>query len=221
MNSEEIYLYHHLGMGDHISCHGIVRHFCEIEDKVFLFVKEHNLKNVSRMFTDIKNLEFIVGDDNYVENYIKVNNIQNLLKIGFTLNAYENFEYQFYKMANLPIEYKRSKFYVERDYQKEIEIFNSLGLKEREYVFVHDGGYKLKDGVIHENIKVVSPNNFGLFDWMYVIENAKEIHCIDSSFICLVDCMDTKKIPLFNHRYVRNYPEHISLYTKKKWNILK
>jgi hypothetical protein len=215
-----IYIYHHLGMGDHISCHGIVRHFCEIEDKVFLFVKEHNLKNVSRMFTDIKNLEFIVGEDSYVENYIKVNNIQNLLKIGFTLNGYENFEYQFYKMANLPIEYKHSKFYVERDHQKEIEIFNSLGLKEREYVFVHDGGYKLKDGLIPDNIKVVNPNNFGLFDWMYVIENAKEIHCIDSSFICLVDCMDTKQIPLFNHRYVRNYPDSIKLYTNKKWEMI-
>ncbi len=220
INMNELFIYHHLGLGDHISCHGIVRHFCEIKDKVFLFVKENNYKNVKRMFSDIENLNFLIGDDSFALNYIKENKIGNLLKVGFNINEYENFEYQFYKMANLPIEYKQSKFFIKRDYETEINIFNSLELKSGEYVFLHDGGYKIKDEFLPKNIRIVKPTDFGLFDWMYVIENAKEIHCIDSSFICLVDCMDTKQIPLYNHRYVRNYPDFIRLYTNKKWEMI-
>lgn len=214
------YIYHHLGLGDHITCHGIVRHYCENEDKVFLFVKPNNYNNVSRMFKDITNIEFILGDDYFVQKYIQDNNISEVLKIGFILNDHENFEYQFYNMAQVPIEYKHSKFYIERDYDKEIELFNSLGLKKNDYIFVHDGGWELRTQYFDENMRIVKPEGYGLFDWMYVIENAKEIHCIDSSFICLIDCMNLENKPLYNHRYVRNYPEYIKLYTHKKWKII-
>ena len=68
-----IHILHHLGLGDHISCHGIVRHNCELFDKVFLFVYSHNIKNVSRMYKDIKNIDFIeVTTNNYevfIQNY--------------------------------------------------------------------------------------------------------------------------------------------------------
>ena len=215
-----LYIYHHLGLGDHISCHGIVRHHCEVEDKVFLFVKPHNLENVKRMYQDIKNLEYIVGEDDFVNDFLNKNNIKNCLRVGFTLNGYENFEKQFYDMANLPISYKHSKFYIERNIEKEKKLFDDLGLVKNEYVFVHDGGHNLRNELINPTYRVVRPVDHGLFDWMYVIENSKEIHCIDSSFICLVDCMKTGNIPLYNHRYVRGYPENIKLYTNKQWNFV-
>lgn len=214
------YIYHHLGLGDHISCHGIVRHFSEIEDKICLFIKPHNLDNVKRMFSDINNIDYIVGDDNFVNDYISKNKINNLIKVGFDLNKTDNFEIQFYNMANLPIEFKYTKFHVERNYDKEIEIFNSLSLKKNEYIFVHDGGYEINETLYPKDIQIVKPNGHGLFDWMYVIENAKEIHCIDSSFICLIDCMDLPNIPLNNHRYVRKYPDYIKLYTTKNWKFI-
>jgi hypothetical protein len=66
----EIYILHHLGLGDHISCHGIVRYFCEQYKKVYLFVKEHNFENVRFMFNDIKNIEFIKGDDEFAQKYL-------------------------------------------------------------------------------------------------------------------------------------------------------
>jgi hypothetical protein len=218
----ELYIYHHLGLGDHVSCHGIVRHYCEIKDKINLFVKPHNYQNVKRMYKDIKNLNLIQGDDNFVNQYISQNNIsKNLLKIGFEkLNDFENIEYQFYKLSELPIEFKISKFFVERDYEIEKKIFNELNLKPKEYIFLHDGGFQIKEELLSKNLKIVKPEGYGLLDWMYVIENASEIHCIDSSFICLVDCMNTGNIPLNNHRYVRNYPENIKLHSNKNWNYI-
>jgi hypothetical protein len=211
----EIYVYHNLGMGDHISCHGIVRHFSEVYDKVILFVKEHNFNNVKRMYMDIKNIEYIIGDDDFVENYIKNNNISNLKRVGVH-NADENLELQFYKSAGLPIEYKYTKFYVQRDYEKELELFNYLKLEKNNYIFFHDGGFQTNNYMINKSETIVRPNSQGIFDWLYVIENAKEIHCIDSAFICLVDCMDTKDIPLYNHR-VRGLKDAVSVYPKKNW----
>jgi len=222
INNETIYIYHHLGLGDHISCHGIVRYYCGIYSKVFLFVKEHNYKNVKYMFNDIENLDYIIGDDDFAKSFIKNNSLKNVLYVGFNLNNIENLELQFYNMAKLPVNFKYDFFHINRNTDKEIEIFNELGLEKNNYIFLHKGEYQLNNDVIPENVKIVEPNNHGLFDWMYVIENAKEIHCIDSSFLCLIDCMNIdKNIKLVNHRYVRKYPEWIKVWTNKKWIEIK
>lgn len=77
---EEIYIYHHLGLGDHIICNSIVRNFCDSYDTVYLFVKPHNYKNVEFMYRDLTNITLIKGYDNFCENYIKR---KNYIKIGF------------------------------------------------------------------------------------------------------------------------------------------
>ena len=65
-----IYLYHHLGLGDHIICNGLVRLLTKNEKTYGLFCKEHNVKSVSFMFRDIKNLSIIpVNNDGDVVSY--------------------------------------------------------------------------------------------------------------------------------------------------------
>lgn len=222
MINDEIYIYHHLGLGDNISCHGIVRHYSEIYKSVKIFCKEKNFNNVSYMYNDLKNLEIIKADDQDAIHFLKKNKIQNVKIVGFNLNNYENFELQFYKMADVPIEFKYSKFYINRNIEKEIELFKKLNLKEKEYIFIHDAGFELKEDFINQEMKIVKPEDHDFFDWIYIIENAKEIHCIDSSFLCLVDVLNLdKKIKLYNHRYCRNYPENIKLYTNKNWKFIK
>jgi hypothetical protein len=218
----ELYIYHHLGLGDHISCHGIVRYYCKLYDIVKIFVKEHNYENVKYMFNDIKNLQLIIGNDEFANKYILENNIRNILYVGFNLNNIDNLEMQFYNMAKLPVKYKYEFFHINRNMSSEISIFEELKLEKNNYIFVHKGDYELKNEYIPTNIKIIEPKEYGLFDWMYVIENAKEIHCIDSSFLCLIDCMSLRDdIKLVNHRYVRNYPDWIKLWTNKKWTEIR
>ena len=60
-------LYHHLGMGDHIICHGLVRRLYEQKSftKFKLITKKHYADNVQFMYSDLKNLDVIeVQDDN-------------------------------------------------------------------------------------------------------------------------------------------------------------
>lgn len=219
MNSDHIYIYHHLGLGDHISCHGIVRFYAEQYKKVSLFVKPHNKENVQYMYNDLCNLELIEGNDNDVQNFISHNNLKNVLYIGFKLNTIENFIAQFYQMANVPIEYEYQKFYINRNLHNEKLLFDSLDIKENEYIFVHDQNIIKSPYIIKHNLPIVTPTHGKFFDWIYTIQHAKEIHCIDSAFVCLVDLLDTKNIPLFNHRYIKHYPDYISVVKKahKKW----
>ncbi len=158
-----------------------------------------------------------------MQNYLIQNKIENVKIIGFNLlSNSKNLELQFYEMAGLPIESKWDKFYINRDIEKEKKIFNLNELEKDNYIFLHKGDYDIREEYISKGLKVVEPKDHGLFDWMYVIENAKEIHCIDSSFLCLIDCMDLKnEINLYNHRYVRDYPEWIKLWTNKKWIQIK
>ena len=58
-----------------------------------------------------------------------------------------------------------------------------------------------------------------IFDYLTILENAKEIHCIESSFLFLIDSFNFKG-KLFNHRYARQYPENNTPTLRNKWNIL-
>lgn len=230
---DTIIIYHHLGLGDHITCHGIIRHYCEIYEKVTICVKTQNYTNVKYMFNDILNLSYIIGSESdIIEKLNFFKNKSDILCIGsVTLNGWDgsllnpnngNFEEQFYKMGNVPFDYKYNKFYINRNMDKEIELFNSLDLKKGEYIFVHHDGTGIREEYLDRNIKQVFPATNAFFDWIYVIENAKEVHCMDSSFICLVDCLNLNpEIKLFNHRYIRKYPEYIKLGTKKNWIFIK
>ena len=234
---ETLAIYHHMGLGDHISCHGIVRHYCSLWEKVLLCVKPRNYENVKYMYNDLSNLDFIVGEDGQIMNHLQQNqNNMDILTVGaVTINGWVpelvrhdggNFEEQFYKMADVPFDYKCEKFFINRDMSKEMSLFNSLGLVEGQYCFVHTDGSPLVEEYFEDKtLRRVQPNTGGFFDWIYIIQNAKEIHCMDSAYICLVDCLELdENIKLFNHRYVRGYNKPIFDYIKvgsdKKWNFI-
>ncbi len=88
--------------------------------------------------------------------------------------------------------------------------------------FVHDDplrGFKIT--------KNIQPNpyrpRFGkrsILEHAFAIQNAAEIHCIDSSLYHLVECLNTKG-DLYLHRYARYFPGvWMSYPTRKKWSVL-
>ena len=99
-----IILFHHLGLGDHIMCHGIVRQYCQLHRKVVTFAKEHNYDSVSFMYRDLENLEIIKGDDSVAKNYIKENPHVRVKYVGFgDLNPTSllSLDKQFYQLAEV------------------------------------------------------------------------------------------------------------------------
>jgi len=227
-----VYIYHHLGLGDHITANGMVRTITKKYDKTFLFCKPHNFKNVSFMYRDLHNLKLILMNDIEVRSFIKLNPSNNYIIAGHEkfweiFNSPNNtlqLDEIFYSLANVPIENKWKEFFVQRDIEKEKEVFKKLNLKEGDiYAFVHDDlDRKITKNL--PNMKIIKPDNKELliFDYLYTIENATEIHCINSSFFCLIECIGIKKDKMFLHEYARtDIGKNTRGLIKSPWIILK
>jgi hypothetical protein len=230
MNS--VYIFHHLGLGDHIIANGIVRTIAKKYDKVYLFCKSLNFKNVSRMYKDLPLKLILMEDPNSINFFMSLNPKNKYIISGGKpfwdiFNKSDNKFYIdeiFYQLAGVPIENKWKEFYIERDLEREKYVYyNILGLKDgEEYSFIHDTAERR----ITKNIpkmKIIKPNNpeISFFDFIYTIENAKEIHCINSSFFCLIECMLLNK-NLFLHKYARTDNGELELgLIKANWKIIK
>lgn len=234
-----IYIYHHLGLGDHVLCNAIIRTYAKTHNKVYNFAKPHNANNVAYMYRDLDNVKIIGLDDAQTKFFMQMNPNNKYLIIGITpewfrnfdiLKLYESFDHGFYVAANVPFKDKWDKFYFERDLQKEKDAYyNKLGLKDNEeFLFVHDDPERdrhFKKEYIDKGIKTIHPVNHKdvrLFDFIYTIEKAKEVHVMNSSFSCLIDTMQIQTNKLFLHEYARSdmgdNPNHK---LKLNWTILK
>lgn len=118
---------------------------------------------------------------------------------------------------------------INRNIEKENHLFyNVLGLKDGdEYIFTNKmygvGQYNTNVGnnIIDKSIKVIELgfiNGFTLFDWSKVLENASEIHTVDTSINYLIEILKLKTDKLFIYP---RHPEHVfkSLHNlfKTKW----
>ena len=203
------YIYHHLGLGDHIICNGLVRTILNKNENYTMFVKSHNLASVKFMYRDLKNLDFIVGDDLFVRNYFSINNIpsQNIIKIGFVrLKTAKEFDDGFYQQHNIPFENRWSHFHCDRDLESELDLFKKFGVKENEYVFLHDDpdrNFKIDRNLIkNKDLKVITPINGltdNIFDYCYLMEKSFESHFIDSSFKLVFDSLKLRNSNISYH----------------------
>lgn len=135
------------------------------------------------------------------------------------------FDESFYKNANIDFNKKWSDFRLDRNMEKEINSFNKLGLKEKEYIFVHEDSKRnhfVREGTIPKDIKKVTPDMFeDFFDMCYTIENAKEIHVMNSSIMCLLDHLNLQTDKLYYHWYMRTSPPTIEITTKLNYVWIK
>lgn len=178
-------IHHHLGLGDHLVCYGLVRTIAESEP-VELYCKWHNMGSVSQMYkgTGVK-LIGVKSDDE----------CSNAVKIGFTkeCETEENFGEEFYRQAGVPYSY-RWKYPIHREREREVT--------EYENIFIHND--------------VFPRRTYSIFDWWDAIENAEEVHCIESCFRLAIDFMEPKG------KLVLHFDKEKSwrvVPTKHKWEI--
>lgn len=160
-----------------------------------------------------------------------------MIKLGhygksFDISEECRFDEAFYGQLDIPFIESWSNFQVPRDVSSEKKLFNILcGLgSEGDYIFLHEDPSR-KDSInkllINSDLPVVTPglrkqhilgDNDGVnfFDYRYILENAKEIHCIESAFSIFADRIQTKATK-YLHRYTRYNQAPPTL--KNNWNI--
>jgi len=205
------YIYHHLGLGDHIICNGMVRFYQNTYNNISIFCKNHNYDNVSYMYRDNPLINIIkVLDDNNVNDYIIKNNIQNdVIFVGFNKlnNKYNTFDEEFYESLNIPFLVRFDNFYIERDLDLEQKIIKELNPNNEKYIFTHN----IDKSKINTNLKIIdNPVNYSIFNLISLIENAEEVHLMESSIKNLVNSYKMEKPNFFYHQYVRNYTPYLN-----------
>jgi hypothetical protein len=205
------YIYHHLGLGDHIICNGLVRYYQKIHNDISVFCKNQNYENVSYMYRDNPLIKIIkVIDDNNVNDYIIKNNIKNdVILVGFTgenRDEASSFDEAFYFQHKIPFSKRFDDFYFKRDFELEQNIVKELNPNNEKYIFTHN----IDINKINTNLKIIdNPVNYSIFNLILLIENAEEVHLMESSIKNLVNSYKMEKPKFFYHQYVRNYtPYH-------------
>ena len=229
-----IQIYHHLGLGDHIICNGLIREISKKFDVVYLITKEKYIKSVKYMYRDLHKIILVpvLNDDDANK---KIDKNIGLIKIGFDKfnRKYEVFDQSFYSQVGLDFSHRWKSFYFERNSTQEEHLYRILNPTNEPYIFIHDDPSRLlnidfvkirtkyKKIRIYDEIKKTKGkllDEFTIFDYSMVLERASEIHCIDSSFKNLVDSMANIKAKLYFHQYVKGDKECSTV--REYWKVI-
>jgi hypothetical protein len=237
-----ITILHHLGLGDQIMLNGMVRHFAEHEN-VNIFVKQNHEKSVKFMYKDIRDRVNIIPLDNInhlnIRSKIPPNSrVLQLATYGMDDNMWKmytsatNWAHGVYLQAKVNPYYMYSKFKIIRDTSSEIQ------LNKSDYIFIHDDHernlhininsdkfiYRPYSKIVDKENMFFESNNYNIFDYVSLIENATEVHCIDSSYAWLVEMMKLgNKSKNFLHISIKgSYRDDIvkTVYNDQLWTFI-
>ncbi len=210
IKSSSFLAYTHLGLGDHIICNGLLNYLSKNYDSIYLPVKSRDIKNLEYLYKKNKKIKiFEIQDTKEVEDirkFAKEKKIK-ILKVGFKKRK-APFNLSFYNQLSLPYDISIEYFQSPRDEEKEEKLFKHLKKYykvEDEFQLVHN---QSSFGKIELNLSNELPVIYvnketdifkNLFLYRKVIEHSSEIHCLDSSFLHLVERTKTNG-SLFFHK---------------------
>jgi hypothetical protein len=206
---KEVLIRGHLGLGDNLITLGILRKLSKECKSVVSFVKRHNSESMRWAVRDSHVIDFITVEDDKEADYLTekaASACYTVIRLGlFNSEPLDRkaWDEQMYRQAGIDFKHRWNSFIVPR--QPSIEIDCPKG----DYIFVHDDyarGFKINFRRLPKSLVRVRPSKTSnIFVHWATIENAKEIHCIDSSFAILVDSLpDLKAHKYVMHDYARN-----------------
>lgn len=227
-----VILYHHLGLGDHFICNGLVYHFASQFQEIILPCWRRNFITVQSLYSQAPNIKVLPIDDEPqdIENYARENKLP-ILPVGFhyihefistTGGPWHD---AFYAQYGIPLEYKYTQFFAPHTENADT-LYNKV-VTEPDYILVHNGssesnGYPIdivqgRRASQVKNLVKITPNiSDNLLDWVSVMKGAREIHAVNSSVFWLVDSLPDIKADLYYHD-IRNA---LPLNPCDKWKII-
>jgi len=201
---EKLVVHNRCGMGDHIICNGIVNHLSE-NNFVYLVCRHAHVDTLTCLYKDNPRVELRTTGYMYLgqehNNYvIELAQELNARAFGIATHQVEMARYQecMYEWANLPFEYRYSKFQLPKEIPGRQELYDRLRPKGP-YALIHcvgSSGANLInwDKHISPNLEQLhmGPKSNNLLDWIDLIINAEEIHCIPSGPFHFVDSILSK-----------------------------
>lgn len=224
-----LYIHHHLGLGDHIICNGMVRHYADIHAGIRLFCKSKYLTNVEHMYRDLNNVLFHPIPTADLQHFETISSEQGaaavfdhvgapegseLLRIGAN-NAWSGlygratttFDQDFYRDAGLNPQLRFDKFYIKRDLAGEEKAYEDLNPTNEEYIYVHDDpsrGFRADPKKYRHDLKVIKNSMaHNMFNMRKILENATEIHTMVTGMLDFCNSIILEKPIIYLHAYMR------------------
>lgn len=215
-------IHHHLGLGDHFVCNGLVNFVAKYsQESIDLVCKKHNEPTVSSLYSDNPNINVIPLNINSHNEITEINNYafktnQKILRVGFEHTDPKNWDKSFYKQLGIDFLERYRFFKLPR-----IKSQNMLPIPDNKFIFVHN---QSSDHIFNLNIEtklstvfVKKEDTNNLLCYIDLIQNANEIHCINSSLFHLIDSIPNITNNLYYHN-VRKHPCNFQV--SPKWSII-
>ena len=216
-------IHHHLGLGDSIICNGLVNYLSRKYNKIYLPVKTNIYKKIEYLYSENSNVElFEINNESReldITNFAKENSLK-ILRLGFENIGTTAFNLAFYKQIKIPYRYSFKFFNLPKAYDREEELKNHLinyyNVDPKNYSVVHNeyhwpgGTFKLKNTDQKNTIFVTRESDLfnNIFYYQKLIQDATTIHCINSSFLHLVERVKTSAKLYYHH--LRKNKMHLS-----------
>ena len=192
------YIHHHLGLGDHIVCNGLVRRLIDrMSGRVTMACKPHNVPSVKMLYQGSGLQIDPCVDDKSAESAYK--NFDTVYRVGFEKCHLPKWEESFYDQFHMDYEERFSNFSIKRSPYRESNLLGQLHIAEPYAIASTQTSAGKNKITLDTNLRVIEicPMTDSLFDWILVIEKSTEVHMVDSAPFQLVKQIGYKKRKVF------------------------
>jgi len=220
-------------IGNYLMYYGLLKELSDIYQRIIIIMNDEtfNYNNVKKLYRPIKNIK-IIKESNFNLNIKNVNNISLKWDNKEISEMYNGkpvfFDQYFHVKLGYPLHIKWNNFNLRRNIRKEKDVFyNKLNLKDEDkFIFLHENKNKnvlIDRKYINSSIKIIiNPEDYpdiSIFDFLYTIEKASEVHVVNSAFLSLIDLCNIKRHGLFYHRYA-GYKDYEQPSLRLRFNII-
>ena len=234
---DKLFFMGQLSLGDNFLLSGMVHYYADRCQELHVPVWPHFYETIDTLYQDHPHIHVVglnpldQGENQYVEQH----RLSRILRTNLTHCRIKNFELtpmwdlQLYAMHELSYELRYKNFRLPGYVEKAEELYQTLSGGEP-YIIVHRRTSEHPNGIpfnLNEfreynnlpDIKIIEiepglTNN--MMQYVKLIQCAEEIHCVPSSFHCLVDSMNTNA-----KLYFHDLREKTAMLVNSKWNNYK
>lgn len=216
-------IYHHLGLGDHFVCNGLVNFIAKnYQSIIYLICKKKNLSTVKYLYSDNDKINVIpipgINEFDEISELAASMPDQKILIIGFNHCDPNNWDRSFYSQLSLPFEIRYSHFKLPKNKPNVL-----IPVTNKNFILIHSTTsvqeYSLKIESDKNKIYITDNISDNLFSYLDLIYSASEIHCVNSSVFHLIDSLTNINASLYYHDIRRS--DNTYFQVNKKWNIIK
>lgn len=214
----------HLGVGDQISCCGIVHYLRRTYSrKIYVPTKKQNIPNISFLYQDFDDIEVVEiegkNEEREITSIIKSKDLELVKTFVPWGNHYTDkyWDESFYKILGLDYSIKHE--YAKLPMVDEQEIMDKHVSVEGEYAFVYDDPDRNFTFTPKTNLPIVKNiNELNMFEMAPIMKNAAEIHTMIGGLICVMELL---QLPLEGQKgFLYRIRDDLNFYNKEKFEVI-